>query len=59
VIKSRKLRLEAHVARIGENRSPYRVLVGKSGGRRALVNQGLDGRIISKFILGKWDGGTD
>jgi len=33
VIKSRKMRWAVHVARMGERRGVYRVLVGKSGGK--------------------------
>ena len=36
VIKSRRLRWAAHVARMGEERGVYRVLVGKPEGRRRL-----------------------
>jgi hypothetical protein len=36
VIKSRRLRWAGHVARMQERRDAYRVLVGKSGGRRPL-----------------------
>ena len=36
VIKSRRVRLAGHVARMGERRGVYRVLVGKSGGKRPL-----------------------
>jgi len=36
VIKSRRMRWAGHVARIGEERRVYRVLVGKSEGRRPL-----------------------
>jgi hypothetical protein len=36
VMKSRRLRWEGHVARIGESRRAYRVLVGKPEGRRPL-----------------------
>jgi hypothetical protein len=36
VIKSRRLRWAGHVARIGEKRGAYRVLVGKPEGRRPL-----------------------
>jgi hypothetical protein len=36
VIKSRKLRWAGHVARMGERRGAYRVLVGKPEGRRLL-----------------------
>jgi len=34
VIKSRRMRNARHVARIGERRGVYRVLVGKSEGKR-------------------------
>ena len=36
VIKSRRMRLAGHVARTGEERGVYRVLVGKPEGRRPL-----------------------
>jgi hypothetical protein len=36
VIKSRKMRWAGHVARMGEGRDVYRVLVGKSEGKRPL-----------------------
>jgi hypothetical protein len=37
VIKSRKIRLAGHVARMGERRGVYIVLVGKPEGKRPLV----------------------
>ena len=36
VIKSRRMRWAGHVARMGEDRGMYRVLVGKQEGRRPL-----------------------
>ena len=36
VIKSRRMRWAGHVARMGEERGVYRVLVGKPEGRRLL-----------------------
>jgi len=36
VIKSRRMRWAGHVARMGEERVVYRVLVGKAGGKRPL-----------------------
>jgi hypothetical protein len=36
VIKSRRLRWARHVARMGEERGAYRILVGRSEGRRPL-----------------------
>jgi hypothetical protein len=40
------MRLADHVARIGERRDVYRVLVGKPEGKRPLGRPGVDGRII-------------
>jgi hypothetical protein len=36
LIKSRRIRWAAHVARMGERRNAYRLLVGKPEGKRAL-----------------------
>jgi len=36
VIKWRRMRWAGHVARMGEERGVYRLLVGKPGGKRAL-----------------------
>jgi hypothetical protein len=36
VIKSRKLRWAGHVARMGEGRDVYRVLIGRPEGKRPL-----------------------
>ena len=36
VIKSRRMRWAGHVARMGEGRGVYRVLVGKPEGKRSL-----------------------
>jgi hypothetical protein len=36
VIKSRRMRLAGHVARMGEKRNAYRLLVGKPEGKRPL-----------------------
>jgi len=41
VIKSRRMRWEGHVARMGEGRGVYRVLVGKPDGKRPLGRPGL------------------
>jgi hypothetical protein len=36
VVKSRRMRLTGHVARMGEDRGVHRVLVGKPEGKRPL-----------------------
>ena len=36
VVKSRRMRWAGHVVRMGEGRGMYRVLVGKSEGKRSL-----------------------
>jgi hypothetical protein len=36
IIKTRRMRWEGHVARMGEKRNAYRLLVGKPEGRRPL-----------------------
>jgi hypothetical protein len=36
MIKSRRMRCTGHVARIGEKRNTYRILVGKPEGKRPL-----------------------
>jgi hypothetical protein len=36
IIKSRRMRLAGHVARMGEKRNAYRLLVGKPDGKRPL-----------------------
>jgi hypothetical protein len=36
MIKSRRMRWAGHIARIGENRNAYRILVGMPEGKRAL-----------------------
>ena len=36
VIKSRRMRWEAHVTRMGEKRGVYRILVGRPEGKRPL-----------------------
>jgi hypothetical protein len=36
IINTRRMRWERHVARMGENRNAYRILVGKPEGKRPL-----------------------
>jgi hypothetical protein len=40
----------------GEERGTYRILVGRPEGTRPLGDPGVDGRIILKLFLKKWDG---
>jgi hypothetical protein len=39
MIKSRRVRWAGHVARMGETRNAYRILVGKPEGKRPLGKQ--------------------
>jgi hypothetical protein len=45
-MKSRRMRWAVHVVLMGDGKGVYRDLVGKSGGKRALGDPGVDGRII-------------
>ena len=61
VIKSRRMRWAGHVARMGEERGAYRVLVGKPEGKRPLGRLGVDrciilGWISRKLDVGMWTG---
>jgi hypothetical protein len=58
IIKSRRMRWAGHVARMGEKRKAYRLLVGKPEGKRALGRQRrrwVD-NIVLGWILERWDG---
>ena len=55
MIKSRRMRWAGHVARKGERRGVYRVLVGKLRERDHFGEPGVDGRIILRLIFRKWD----
>jgi hypothetical protein len=62
-IKSRRMRWAGHVARMGEGRNVYRALVGNPEGKDRLKDQGIDGRMGSKWTLGRlvagvWSGFT-
>ena len=60
VIKSRRMRWAGHVARMGERRGVYRVLVGKLERKRRLGRPSVEGRIILRWLFRKWDvGGVD
>jgi hypothetical protein len=53
-IKSRRIRWAGHVARMGEGRKVYRVLVGNPEGKK---DRGADGRMGLEWTLGNWLGG--
>ena len=55
VIKSRRMRWAGHVARMGEERGVYRVLVGKPEERDHWGDIGVDGWIILRRISRRWD----
>jgi len=52
------MRWVEHEACRGNSRGVYRVLMGKSEGKRHLEDSGLDGRIILRWIFWKWDVGA-
>ena len=56
VVKSRRMRWVGHVARTGEGRDVYRVLVGKPEGKDHWGDPELDGIIILRWIFRKWEG---
>jgi hypothetical protein len=56
-IKSRRMRWAGHVARMGEGRNVYTVLVGKAEGKSPRKNQGAEGRMGSDWTLGRLAGG--
>jgi hypothetical protein len=60
MMKSRRMRWEGHVARIGAKRNAYRILVGAPEGKRPLVRQRgrwVDNIKIDLREIG-WDGVT-
>ena len=56
VIKSRRMRWAGHVACMEEGRGVHKVLVGKPEERDHWGDQDVDGRIILRWILRKWEG---
>jgi hypothetical protein len=59
VIRSRRMRWAEHVAGMWIRKSAYMVLVGKPEGRNHLKDPGVGGRILTKWIFQKRDGGLD
>ena len=55
VVKSRRMRWAVHVARMGEGRGVYRVLVGNLRERDHWVDPDIDWRTILIWIFRKWD----
>jgi hypothetical protein len=52
VIKSRRMRWAGHVARMGEGRGVYRVLIGGPGEKSHWEDLGVGGRITLRWTLG-------
>jgi hypothetical protein len=53
VMKLRRMRWSGNVARMGEGRDVYRVLVGRPEGKRPLGRPRLCGRITLRWTLGR------
>jgi hypothetical protein len=51
VIKSRRMRWSWHVARMGEIRNAYKILVKKPEGKRPIEYLGLDVEIMLEWIF--------
>ena len=56
VVKSRRMRCAGHVALMGEGRDVHRVMVRKPEVKSHCGDPDLDGRIILRWIFGKWEG---
>jgi len=57
MIKFRRRRWAGHVARMGGEERCIQGFGGENCGRNHLVDTGVDGRIILRWILRKWDVG--
>jgi hypothetical protein len=57
-IRSRRMRWAGHVARMGEERNVYTVLMESQKERNHLDDQGVDGRMRSEWILGIFAAGV-
>jgi hypothetical protein len=53
VIKSRRMRWAGHMARMGEGRGVYRVLVGRPEGKNHWEDLGIGGKILLRCTLGR------
>jgi hypothetical protein len=51
MIKSRRMRWAGHVARMGEKRNAYKIVVGKQEGKNHWEDQDVGGWAILKWIL--------
>jgi len=58
VIKSRRMGWVEHVARMGEKRGLYRILVGRPEGKKRLGRPRRRWRIILRRVFRKWDVGV-
>ena len=62
MIKSRRMRWTGHVARMGDRRGVYRILVGKPEGKRPLGRPRLTWedniKISRKWDMGVWTGSS-
>ena len=62
VIKSRRMRWAGHVARMGEERGVYKVLVGKPEGKRPLERprhrwvDNILGLVSTMWVVDMWTG---
>ena len=56
VIKSRRLRWAGHAARMDENRTAYKILIGKPDGKRPLgrPRRRWEDNIIIEWTITKW-----
>jgi hypothetical protein len=61
MIRSREMRWTGHLAQMAEMRNVYKIFIGKPEGKRLLQDLSVDGMVILKRILRKWDekGGLD
>jgi hypothetical protein len=57
-VKSRQVRWAGHMARMGEEKKVYNVLVGKAEGKRSTGNQSLGWRMESELNLRRLDWGA-